>query len=157
MTASTGHLRWSVAWPRGFILNEQQQWAGYTSTLGVSPMSNCWVTIQRWRRWIIKCVCVSSFFLCDFAINDICIYAALTVSIYVCWPIVFASESIWSVSIILTSSLLMMSGPNCSYCSLSCHAFTHTIIHHTYAHIHRQADAETQRTKAWNFWHISPL
>ncbi len=36
-----------------------------TSTFGVSPMSNCWVTIQSWRRWIIKCVCVSGFFLSD--------------------------------------------------------------------------------------------
>lgn len=66
------------------------EWTAAGST-GVSPMSNCWVTIQWWGRWIIKCVCVSSFFLCDSVINDICIYVALTV----CWLILFASEASW--------------------------------------------------------------
>lgn len=122
------------------------EWTAAGST-GVSPMSNCWVTIQWGGRWIIKCVCVSSFFLCDSVINDICIYVALTVSVCV----LAHTLCIWSVLIILTSSLLKMSGPNCSHCSLSFHAFTHTIIHHTYTHIHRQTDAETQtKNKAWN-------
>lgn len=88
-------------------------------------MNYCPVTFQWWR-WIIKLVCLflleASFHVS--VINDICVH--------VCTGLLadrlYASKGGWSIAIILTSSFLMMSTLNCSHCSRSCQALTHTII-----------------------------
>jgi len=129
------------------------EWKVEGST-GVLPMSNSWVTIQGWGRWIIKCVCVSSFFLCESAINDICIYVALTQSVYVCWLILFASEESWLfwqaacwrcqaqiVHIVLCPSM---------------HSHIQLYVTHTPTYIDKPT-WRLKNNKAWNFLHISPL